>query len=142
MQPTLETIIQWGDCDEAGIVFYPRYFYWMDSAFQGLMRVHGLNQRKLRSTFGMAGTPLVNATANFLSPATYDDPLVVAAGIARWGNSSFEVGFTGTVAGRPVFEGRETRVWLVPTGAKPKAGAIPEAFRKVMGEPTARSIAQ
>ena len=23
--------IQWGDCDPAGIVFYPRYFEWFDA---------------------------------------------------------------------------------------------------------------
>ena len=137
MQPTLETLIQFGDCDEAGIVFYPRYFYWMDCAFQGLVRVYGWNQRKLRATFGTAGTPLVKATANFLSPATYDDLLTVTAGIARWGNSSFEIGYKGTVDGRAVFEGWETRVWLQPTGGRPKSGAIPAGFRRALGEATA-----
>ena len=125
MTPTLETIIQYGDCDEVGIVFYPRYFYWMDSAFQGLLRTQGLSQRKLRAMFGTAGTPLVKSTANFISTATYEDVLTVSAGIARWGNSSFEIAYRGSVGGRPVFEGAETRVWLVPTGAKPKAGAVP-----------------
>ena len=24
--------IQWGDCDPAGIVFYPNFFRWMDAA--------------------------------------------------------------------------------------------------------------
>lgn len=138
MQPTLETIIQFGDCDEVGIVFYPRYFYWIDSAFQGLLRSHGWSQRKLRAQFGTAGTPLVKATATFLATATYEDVLTVSAGIARWGNSSFEVGYRGTVDGRAVFEGWETRVWLVPTGGRPKAGAIPEGFRKMLGEPTAK----
>lgn len=137
MKPTLETTIQFGDCDEAGIVFYPRYFYWMDSAYHGLVRTHGWNQRKLRALFGTAGTPLVKALANFLSPASYDEQLTVSAGIARWGNSSFEVAYKGTVDGRPVFEGWETRVWLVPTGGRPKAGAIPNAFRGTLGEPTA-----
>ena len=106
MIPTLETIIQFGDCDEAGIVFYPRYFYWMDSAFQGLLRTHGWNQRKLRSMFGTLGTPLVKATANFLAPATYDDALTVAAGISRWGNSSFEIAYKGAVGGRAGFRRR------------------------------------
>ena len=23
--------VQWGDCDPAGIVFYPRYFEWFDA---------------------------------------------------------------------------------------------------------------
>ena len=27
----------------------------------------------------------------------------------------------------------------IPTGGRPKAGAIPETFRKVLGEPTAKS---
>lgn len=142
MTPTLETIIQFGDCDEAGIVFYPRYFYWMDSAFQGLLRTHGWNQRKLRTMFGTTGTPLVKATANFVSPATYDDVLTVSAGVARWGNSSFQICFKGSIDGRPVFEGWETRVWLIPTGGRPKAGAIPETFRKVLGEPTAKGDAE
>lgn len=137
MTPTLETIIQFGDCDEAGIVFYPRYFYWMDSAFQGLLRQHGWNQRRLRTQLATAGTPLVRATANFLAPATYDDVLTVSAGIARWGNSSFEIGYRGTVGGRAVFEGWETRVWLVQTGGKPRAGAIPVELHRMLGEPTA-----
>ena len=140
MQPTLETMIQFGDCDEAGIVFYPRYFYWMDSAFQGLLRRHGWSQRKLRAHFATTGTPLVNATANFLSPATYDDPLVVAAGVARWGNSSFEIAYRGSVEGRVIFEGSETRVWLVPTGGRPKSGPIPDGFRRKIGEPTAETL--
>ena len=137
MTPTLETIIQFGDCDEVGIVFYPRYFYWMDSGFQGLLRAHGWSQRKLRAIFGTAGTPLVKATANFLSPATYEDVLTVSTGIARWGNSSFDIAYKGAVAGRQVFEGMETRVWLIPTGGKPKAGAVPDGFRKTLGEATA-----
>ena len=30
---TFEVRIVWGDCDEQGIVFYPTFFYWMDSTF-------------------------------------------------------------------------------------------------------------
>ena len=38
MASQLDVRIVWGDCDEQGIVFYPKYFYWMDSAFQALLR--------------------------------------------------------------------------------------------------------
>jgi len=41
MASQLDVRIVWGDCDEQGIVFYPRYFYWMDSAFQALLRDAG-----------------------------------------------------------------------------------------------------
>ena len=138
MKPVLQTTIEFGDCDEQGIVFYPRYFYWMDCAFHGLVRGYGWNQRTLKSQLGAAGTPLVKATANFLSPATYDDRLVVSAGIARWGKASFELGYKGSVDGRPVFEGWETRVWLASAAdGKLKAGAIHDAFRTALGEATA-----
>jgi acyl-CoA thioesterase FadM len=33
-----DVTVAWGDCDEAGIVFYPNDFYWFDSAFQALLR--------------------------------------------------------------------------------------------------------
>ncbi len=30
--------VEWGDCDETGIVFYPNYFCWFDCGFQRLLR--------------------------------------------------------------------------------------------------------
>jgi acyl-CoA thioester hydrolase len=51
--------VEWGDCDEAGIVFYPNYFYWFDCTYQRWLRKHGLSQRELRRRF-KGVTPLVN----------------------------------------------------------------------------------
>lgn len=129
MQVFLETMIQWGDCDEQGIVFYPRYFYWMDCAFHGLLRSVGLNQRKLRDKFGVLGTPLVKATATFASPATYDQRLAVEAEVMKWGARSFEVAYRGLSDGRTIFEGNEVRVWLVQGHDKAQSAPIPEEFR-------------
>jgi YbgC/YbaW family acyl-CoA thioester hydrolase len=64
--------IEWGDCDEAGIVFYPNYFYWFDCAFQRPLYGRGLSQRELRRRFG-AVTPIVQAHCDFKAPARYDD---------------------------------------------------------------------
>ncbi|MFL6305101.1 MAG: acyl-CoA thioesterase [Candidatus Sulfotelmatobacter sp.] len=133
MQVVLQTMIQWGDCDEQGIVFYPRYFYWMDCAFHGLLRNIGLNQRALRSKFGLLGTPLVKATATFVAPASYDQRLVVKADVARWGGGSFEVAYRGLSDDVTIFEGNEVRVWLVPGHDKPHAAPIPEEFRFALG---------
>ena len=38
--------VEWGDCDEAGIVYYPRYFYWMDCAFHRFLLARGLSYRQ------------------------------------------------------------------------------------------------
>lgn len=71
--------IEWGDRDEAGIVFYPNYFYWLDCAFQRLMRSRGLSLREVRKRFG-AVTPIVQAHADFMAPARYDDVLSIPSG--------------------------------------------------------------
>jgi acyl-CoA thioesterase FadM len=133
MPPALETMIHWGDCDEQGVVFYPRYFYWMDCAYHGLLRPTGLTLRKLRSQFGVIGTPLVKATATFLASATSEQVLGIEAAVSRWGTTSFDVAYRGSCDGRPVFEGLETRVWLVPGDGAPCPGAIPDEFRAALG---------
>jgi phenylacetate-CoA ligase len=129
MQHAFKTVVQWGDCDEQGIVFYPRYFFWMDCAFHGLLRSTGFNQRKLRERFGILGTPLVTATATFAASVSYDQELNVEAAIVRWGSSSFEIAYRGLSDGLKIFEGNETRVWLMPGQGKPQGGPIPEEFR-------------
>ncbi len=65
--------IEWGDCDSAGIVYYPNYFRWMDQAFHELALAEGFNQRRLSENYGLLGTPLVGAGGDFTSPATYGD---------------------------------------------------------------------
>jgi 4-hydroxybenzoyl-CoA thioesterase len=136
MQVVHETIIQWGDCDEQGIVFYPRYFYWMDCAFHGLLWNSGWNQRKLRSRFGVLGTPLVKATATFAAPASYDQRLAVEAEVVRWGSGSFEIAYRGLSDDLPIFEGNEVRVWLMPGLDKAHAVPVPDEFRSALdGDP-------
>ena len=51
--------IEWGDCDAAGIVFYPRYFAWFDAATFRLFARTGLSMRALWQKYGAVGTPLV-----------------------------------------------------------------------------------
>lgn len=132
MLVVVKTMVQWGDCDEQGIVFYPRYFYWMDCGFQGMLRACDLSLRKLRTRFGILGIPLVKADASFAAPISYDDELLVEAEISRWGNSSFQVGYNGTSNGRVIFQGNETRVWLSTGKNGPNPTVIPDEFRTTL----------
>jgi 4-hydroxybenzoyl-CoA thioesterase len=105
-----ETLIAWGDCDSAGIAYYPRYFYWMDTAFQTLLRRAGYTHRSLLQNFG-ARVPIIDASAKFISPVSFDDHLIISAEVAHWGTKSFRMRYRGTSDGVPVFEGEEVRVW-------------------------------
>ena len=128
-----DVTVAWGDCDEAGIVFYANYFYWFDSAFQALLRARGLGQRSIRTRFGALGTPIVETGAKFLGPVTYEDSLRIEAVIERWGTKSFRVAYRGFKDGAPVLEGFEARIWAVPGEAGGlKSAAMPAAFRAAL----------
>jgi YbgC/YbaW family acyl-CoA thioester hydrolase len=107
---TTSFTIEWGDCDEAGIVFYPNYFYWFDCAFQRLLRDRGLSQRELRKRFG-AVTPIVEAHSDFKAPARYDDVLDIEITVKRAGERRFRVDYRFSSKARLVGTGYEVRAW-------------------------------
>ena len=82
MGSQLDVRIVWGDCDEQGIVFYPKYFYWMDSAFQALLRDAGQSLRAMREGYGIVGIPIVEANARFLASSTHEE---ISASKRRFG---------------------------------------------------------
>jgi 4-hydroxybenzoyl-CoA thioesterase len=131
MVSQFEVRIVWGDCDEQGIVFYPKYFYWMDSAFQALLRDAGQSVRAMREGFGIFGIPIVEANARFLASMTHEEILRIDAEIRHWGETSLRAEYKGFCGDRPIFEGFEARVWLGrASNGQPAAVAIPDAFKK------------
>jgi 4-hydroxybenzoyl-CoA thioesterase len=102
--------IEWGDCDEAGIVFYPNYFYWLDCAFQRLLRSHRLSQRELRNRY-CAVTPIIQAHCDFKAPARYDDVLDIDVAIEADGERRFKVVYHLGSNGRTIAAGYEIRAW-------------------------------
>jgi YbgC/YbaW family acyl-CoA thioester hydrolase len=124
--------VEWGDCDEAGIVFYPNYFYWFDCGFQRLLRGRGLSQRILRERFG-AVTPILRAEAEFVAPARYDDVLAIVAHVEQWEARRFRVTYTLSHDDRPIARGFETRAWatVMPDG-RLKGAAIAAEFRSLL----------
>ena len=61
--------IEWGDCDPAGIIFYPRYFEIFDASTSALFeRALGMTKIRYLKAFDFAGYPLVRTRARFLRP--------------------------------------------------------------------------
>ncbi len=102
--------LQWGDCDPAGIIFYPTYFRWFDAASWSLFASAGYHAKRMRAEH--RAMPLVAADCEFKNPAEPQDRCEVRSRIARWGSRSFVVRHEvllddGTLLAR----GSETRVW-------------------------------
>lgn len=123
-----EFTVEWGDCDEAGIVFYPNYFYWLDCTFQRLLRSRGLGQRQNQTEFG-AVTPLIDVGLQFRAPVRYDETIRIEAEITEWQERRFRITYRIFSGEKIVAEGYELRAWATITAEGLKGATIPDEFR-------------
>ena len=120
--------IEWGDCDPAGIIYYPRYFEIFDASTAMLFeRATGLTKFKQLNDLHFSGYPLVRTRARFIKPTRFGDDVTVESTI-KFGRSSFEIEHRLSLDGEICVECSEKRVWVVrDAGGKIKSQAIPEA---------------
>jgi len=110
--------VGWGDCDPAGIVFYPRFYAWMDTVSHVLAREMGIpRESMIPPGTDMLGFPVVGTQAEYLSPARMDDVLEVRTWVSRVGRSSLslrhEIVRVDDEAGEELLvRGREDRVFI------------------------------
>lgn len=69
--------IEWGHCDPAGIVCYPRCFEMFDTATHRLFEAAGWKARDLLREFDAVGYPMVDTRAKFIAPSSYGDDIVI-----------------------------------------------------------------
>src|SRR3954449_9774317 len=102
--------VEWGDCDPAGIIFYPTYFRWMDAATWAFVESVGYGPKRMREE--NLAMPLVSASCDFLAPAEQGDRCEVRSRILRFGGKSFALAHDIVRAdGTALAKGGETRVW-------------------------------
>jgi 4-hydroxybenzoyl-CoA thioesterase len=121
--------IEWGDCDPAGIIFYPRYFEIFDASTSALFeRALGLTKFQMLKTFDFAGYPLARTRARFIRPTRFGDDVTVDTHVT-FGRASFEIEHRLSLDGETCVECSETRVWVVRDGATGgiKSHPIPDA---------------
>ena len=128
-----EIQVEWGDCDPAGIVYFPRFFEYFDASTNALFEKAGFKKAEMLKQFGLVGIPLVEARAEFYAPASFGETVTVETRIVEWGKSSFQVEHRLYKGGVLAAQGREKRVWAVPDAQAAKGmrgSAIPEEVKK------------
>ena len=123
--------IEWGDCDPAGIVFFPRYFAIFDHSTAMLFeRALGITKFEMMQRERFSGFPLVDIRARFLIPSRFGDDVVVESGVSEFRRSSFDVQHRLLKAGELAVECLETRVWMFQDAdGRMKGVPIPEEIR-------------
>lgn len=82
--------VEFGHCDPAGIIWYPNFFHWIDSASRYFFEQCGVpTWAETTKTMGVIGTPIVDTKAKFLKTATYGENLGIHTSIPEWRDKSF-----------------------------------------------------
>jgi 4-hydroxybenzoyl-CoA thioesterase len=107
-------LVQFGDCDPAGIVFFPNFSRWMDESSLGFFRACGVPPwRELLQTRGIVGTPLLEIHTRFHKSATYGQTIEVHTSVDEWGRKTFRHRHRILRGDDLLCEGSETRAFCI-----------------------------
>ena len=123
--------IEWGDCDPAQIVYYPRYLAYFDACTTALFKKAGLSKRQMLKTYQIVGVPMVDLRVSFKAPSRFSDTVVVESEITEWRRSSFCVRHRLFNKRVLAVECLEIRVW---------AGLADGEAEKIEGKPVPREV--
>ena len=125
--------VMFGDCDPAGIVFYPNFAKWMDASSQNFFVQCGIpHWRELVKSTGIIGAPLLEIHTRFSRPATYGETLQVHTSITEWRAKVFINRHVVMRGDELLCEGTETRAFCIRDPEHPdriKAIAVPEDIK-------------
>jgi 4-hydroxybenzoyl-CoA thioesterase len=105
-------VVEWGECDPAGIVFFPNYLRWFDDCATALFAAAGLPLQNLFPEHGVVGIPVVDVRVSYKAPAAFGDELIAKTLIAEWRRSSFVMQHRIYKNDVLHVEGFLTRVWV------------------------------
>ena len=128
-----EVEVMFGDCDPAGIVFFPNFSKWMDASSLNFFVQCGVpTWRELVKTTGIIGTPLLEIHTRFVQPATYGQRLQIHTSVQEWRSKTLVQKHVVMRGDTLICEGLETRAFCIRHPDDPdriKAVAVPENIR-------------
>ena len=123
-----EVTVRFGDCDPAGIVFYPRYFEMFNNLVEDwCAQALGMGFRELHLERGL-GLPTVHVETSFVAPSELGDVLRAELRVQKIGGASvtLQVRLAGPAGEDRV---RASLVLALMNLKERRAVPIPEALR-------------
>jgi 4-hydroxybenzoyl-CoA thioesterase len=125
--------VEFGDCDPAGIVWFPNFFRWIDAASRHFFAERGVSRwEETAKTIGVIGTPLVDTHTRFVKTASYGETLAIAVTIPEWREKSFVQRYRVTRGEDLILECEEVRIFATKReGGGIRAVPIPVEIRRL-----------
>ncbi|MFT3800585.1 MAG: acyl-CoA thioesterase [Burkholderiaceae bacterium] len=128
----LKQRVDFGDCDPAGIVFYPNCYRWFDRATHHLFAACGYTFGQVRRDLDLIAWPLADAGARFRLPVTAGDEIEIHSTVTDINDKTFRVQHRIRRDGELMVDGFEVRFLARQIGDEPvrlQTVPMPEAMR-------------
>jgi 4-hydroxybenzoyl-CoA thioesterase len=126
--------VRFGDCDPAGLVYYPVIFHYFHVAMEEFFaaRCGTTYERLMREE--RIGFPTVNVQAEFFAPMVYGDEIEVEVRVARVGDSSATFVYAARRASDATLCARSEQVHVAMALDTRRPVRIPPDLRRAFGE--------
>jgi acyl-CoA thioester hydrolase len=121
-----EIRIRYGEVDMQRHVFNAHYLAYIDDALDQWLRT--VLDPEYESVFDIV---VKRADLTWSGGAGFGDTLAIDVAVRRWGTTSFDVGFEGSVDERPIFDATLTYISVEPGATTPTP--VPERVRTALG---------
>lgn len=137
---TADYTLRFGQCDPAGIAFFPRLIEMLNWVVEDwFARALDADFRSIHMSRD-EGVPARSLSIDFVGPAELGDVLTYSLQVVSLGRSSINLAISAVrEGGRPVMTATHTIVYCDLSGAAPKSTAIPDALRERMAGFLARA---
>lgn len=126
-----QLVVNFGDTDRAGIVFYPNYFKWFDIASHQFFRSIGRPMSVMEAEENII-IPLLDVRCTFEKPLYYDDVITIKTTVAEISNKSFTLNHEIYRGDTRTGYGYEVHGWVKREGERIAAVPIPDEIRQLL----------
>ncbi|HEV2571632.1 thioesterase family protein [Methylocella sp. CPCC 101449] len=128
-----ERLVHWGECDPAGIIFFPNYARWMVEGLNAFLLDLGFDPHGGISEMSIGGLPAVRSTFEYSAPAYLHARVVHAIEVKSLGAKSLTFAHTISQGEKILAKAEDVRVWVeFEPGGKIQSRAIPERLRALL----------
>ena len=121
--------VRYDECDAQKVVFNARYGVYTDLAVGEFFRALGYGEQMVS---GELDYQLVKQTTEWKAPARYDDVLEATVRTVKLGTTSFVLGVTFRIAGKPDPIARVETVYVLVDHATLAKRALPDDLRAAL----------
>ncbi len=123
-------IVEWGETDAAGIVFFPNFYKWMDESINDIFRQLDISLKDLFETERIA-IPQLECFCKFIKPLRFNDEFIIENKLEFLSQSkkTFKITHTFLLNGQVIAEGYSIKCWT-DFSSVPRAISVPDFVRE------------